>query len=206
MAKAFGAKSTKVIPSALNLPESVEASAPKKDRIIITITRLVPIKGTSYLIRAMTYVKEGTLLIIGDGPEKTKLELLSEELGLTGRVLFAGRIDDRSMLSYHLKRAMVFVLPSLSEGTPRAIIEAMSCGLPIVATNVGGIPGIVTDGVNGFLVPTRNEKALAEAIEKALCNTDFQREASAKNKEVVKRFLVPTVAQNTHSYFRDIGV
>jgi len=206
MARAFGARSTKVIPSALNLPGSMETSAPEKDRVVITVTRLVPVKGISYLIRAMTYIKEGTLLIIGDGPERTRLELLSQELGLASRVLFAGRVDDRSKLSYHLKRAMVFVLPSLSEGTPRAVIEAMSCGLPIVATKVGGIPEIITDGVNGFLVPIRNEKALAEAIEKALWDTDFQRKASAKNREVVKRFLVPTAARNTHNYFREISV
>ncbi len=206
MARAFGAKSTKVIPSALNLPGSEETRALKKDRIVITVTRLVPVKGISYLIRAMTYIKEGTLLIIGDGPERAKLESLSQGLGLTSRVLFAGQMDDRLMLSHHLKRAMVFVLPSLSEGTPRAIIEAMSCGLPIVATNVGGIPEIVTDGVNGFLVPTRNEKALAEAIEKTLYDTEFQRKASVKNREVAKRFLVPAVARNTHSFFREISV
>lgn len=206
IAKDLGAKSTKVIPDALNLPGYNETCAPKKDREVITVTRLVPVKGVSYLIRAMTHIKKGTLVVIGDGPERAKLESLSEDLGLSGRVLFTGWISNRSKLSQHLKQAIVFVLPSLSEGTPRAIIEAMSFGLPIVATNVGGIPEIVHDGVNGFLVPPRNEKVLAEAIEKALSDTDFQRKALVENREVAKRFLLPTVAQSTYKYLREIAI
>jgi len=205
IAKSFGAKSTRVIPSALNLHGFNETGAPKKDRKVITVSRLARAKGISYLVRAMTYVKDGTLIVIGDGPEKTELESLSENLGLSGRVSFTGWINNRSRLSQHLKRATVFVLPSLSEGTPRVIMEAMYWGLPIVATNVGGIPEIVVDGVNGFLVPPRNEKALAQAIEKALSDTDFQRKASVENREVAKRFLLPKVAQSTYNYFREIA-
>lgn len=206
IAKGLGARSTKVIPDALDLPKYIETSTPKNDREVITVARLVPVKGLSYLIRAMTHIKDGTLVVIGDGPEKTKLESLSENLGLSDRVSFTGWISNRSRLSQYLKRATVFVLSSLSEGTPQAIIEAMSYGLPIVATNVGGIPEIVVDGVNGFLVPPRNEQALAEAIEKALSDTNLQRRASSKNREVAKRFLLPTVAQSTYNYFREIAM
>ena len=205
IAQKFGAKNTRLIPDALDLPCYNETNFIKNDREVITVARLVPVKGIRYLIGAMKYVKDATLIVIGDGPEKTKLESLAENLGLRNRVLFTGWINNRSKLSMYLKRARVFVLPSLSEGTPQAVIEAMYNGLPIVATNVGGIPEIVVDGINGFLVPPRNEKALAEAIEKALSDTELQRRASVKNMEIAQRFLLPKVALRTYNYLKELS-
>jgi glycosyltransferase involved in cell wall biosynthesis len=205
IAQKFGSKNTRFIPDALDIPFCYENSVIKNNREIITVARLVPVKGIDFLIRALKYVKDATLVIIGDGPEKQQLELLTKDLRLKERVFFTGWITDREKLSMYLKRAKIFALSSISEGTPQAVIEAMYNGLAIVATNVGGIPEIVTDGNNGYLVPPENEKALAEALEKALNDADFQRRACVLNKEIAQRFLLPKVAQNTYDYFKEIA-
>ncbi len=203
-AQRLGAKSMIVIPSPLMLPRYDKTNVIRKDKQIISVARLVPIKGMSYLIRAMTHVKDGSLLIIGDGPERKKLELLSSQLRLGDRVFFTGWISDRSTILRYLEQATVFVLPSLSEGLPRVLIEAMACGLPVVATNVGGVPEAVVDGVNGVLVPPRDEKALAEAIEYIFNDIDFQRRASAENMKVALDYLPSIVGQRTYDYLEKI--
>jgi len=184
-AQRLGAESTVVIPSPLMLPHYDMTNVHKKEREIVSVARLLPIKGISYLIRAMAHVEDGSLVIIGDGPERRKLELLSRHLGLSDRVFFTGWISDRSRILDHLKQATVFVLPSLSEGLPRVLVEAMACGLPVVATDVGGVPEAVVDGVNGLLVPARDEKALAKAIAYVFDDIDFQRSASAENVKAI---------------------
>ena len=204
MAQWLGAKSTVVIPSPLMLPSYNKKNVRRKDRQIVSVARLVPIKGMSYLIRAMAQVKDGSLVIIGDGPERRKLELLSKHLELGDRVFFTGWINDHSRILDHLKQATVFVLPSLSEGLPRVLIEAMACGLPVVATDVGGVPEAVVDGVNGLLVPRRDEKALAKAIEYVFNHIDFQRRASAENVKAATEYLPSIIGQKIYDYLEKI--
>jgi len=203
IAKRLGAKSTVVIPSPLTLPRHTQ-NVRKNNRQIVSVARLVPIKGISYLIRAMAHVKDGSLVIIGDGPERIELELLSRTLELEDRVFFAGWISDRSKILDYLKQAAVFVLPSLSEGRPRVLIEAMACGLPVVATNVGGVSEIVVEGVNGLLVPPRDEKALAKAIESVFNDVDFQRRASAENVKAATEYLPSIIGQRIYDYLEKI--
>jgi glycosyltransferase involved in cell wall biosynthesis len=154
----------------------------------------------SYLIRAMAHLKDGSLVIIGDGPQRRKLESLSKHLELNDRVFFTGWISDRSKIFDYLKQSTVFVLPSLSEGRPRVLLEAMACGLPVVATDVGGVPEVVVDGVNGLLVPPRDEKALAEAIEHVFNNVDFRRRASAENVKATTEYLPSVIGQKIYDY------
>jgi glycosyltransferase involved in cell wall biosynthesis len=154
----------------------------------------------SYLIRAMAHLKDGSLVIIGDGPQRRKLESLSKRLELNDRVFFTGWISDRSKIFDYLKQSTVFVLPSLSEGRPRVLVEAMACGLPVVATDVGGVPEVVADGVNGLLVPPRDEKALAEAIEHVFNNVDFQRMVSAENVKATTEYLPAVIGQKIYDY------
>ena len=204
VAQRLGAKGTVVIPSPLMLPCCNKTNVRRKDREIVSVARLVPIKGMSYLIRAMVHVKDGSLVVIGDGPERRKLELLSRHLELGDRVFFTGWIGDRSRILDYLKEAAVFVLPSLSEGRPRVLIEAMACGLPVVATNVGGVPEVVVDGVNGLLVAPRDEKALAEAIEHVFNDIDFQRRVSAENRQVATEYFPSIVGQRIYDYLEKI--
>jgi len=204
MVQRLEAKSTVVIPSPLMLPCYDKTNVRRKDREIVSVARLVSIKGMSYLIRAMAHVKDGSLVIIGDGPERRKLELLSRHLELSDRVFFTGWISDPLRIFDHLKQATVFVLPSLSEGSPRVLIEAMSCGLPVVATDVGGVPEVVVDGVNGLLVSPRDEKALAEAIEYVFNDIDFQRRASVENMKATTGYLPPIIGQRIYDYLEKI--
>lgn len=199
IAKTLGARNTVVIPYPLDLTDFPDGESPKKRNQIVSVMKLSPIKGIPYLIEAMTFIKGGTLLIIGDGPERKKSELLLHALGLQDRVFLLGWVDRRSMWRY-LQQSTVFVLPSLSEGSPRVILEAMMCGLPIVATRVGGIPEMITDGLNGILVPPRNEDALAEAIRQVLNDPDFQRRASTENRVAVKKFEIRSIGPRVYGY------
>jgi glycosyltransferase involved in cell wall biosynthesis len=103
------------------------------------------------------------LAIVGDGPERGTLERLARELGIEKHVLFAGKVSHRELLRWYAA-ADVFVLPSLSEGRPTVINEAMAAGCAVIASQISGIPEQVTDGYNGFLVPPRDPGALAGKI------------------------------------------
>jgi len=121
-------------------------------------------------------------LFVGDGPLRGKLEGLVRELGLENRVRFLGS-KDREEIPEILAITDIFVLPSLSEGLPTAVIEAMAAGCPVVATAVGGTAEVVADGETGLLVPPRDPDALAEGMKILLQSRATRRkmgEAGAK--------------------------
>jgi glycosyltransferase involved in cell wall biosynthesis/protein-tyrosine-phosphatase len=133
-------------------------------RVVGTIGRLAPVKAHRDLLRAaqriLARTPEATFLIVGDGPLRHELEAEAARLGVAHACRFTGPRQD----IYDLLSAMdVFVLPSLHEGVPMALLEAMALGKPVVATAVGGVPEIVRDRVTGRLVPARNDRALANA-------------------------------------------
>lgn len=127
--------------------------------------RLDPVKQVSVLLQAWPAVLDrvpGTrLLILGDGPQRPALQKLAGDLGIDEHVLFPGFVDD---VAGYLQCSDLFVLPSRSEALPVALLEAMACAVPAIASNVGGIPDIVRDGVNGRLVPSGDVRELANAI------------------------------------------
>jgi len=135
------------------------------DAIVIgTVGRLVPVKGLEPFLRAARLVRERRadlkVLIVGEGPSETRLHALSRDLTLEQNVLFLGHRAD----CYDLMALMdVFVLPSLSEGIPMALLEAMALSRPVVATRVGGIPEVIEHEVSGLLVDAGQDSALAGA-------------------------------------------
>lgn len=132
---------------------------------LITVGRLAAVKNFGLLIRAFAGLaarwSKLELHIVGDGPERTALETLVKQLGLADAVKFLGFRSDIDAL---LAQSDLFVLTSLSEGIPMAILEAMRSGLPVVATRVGGVPATVEDGVTGRLVDSGDERALTRAL------------------------------------------
>src|SRR5437867_9407927 len=130
---------------------------PLEGPIIGTVGRLVPIKGHSWLLRAVLRVlaefPQACVVLIGDGPLLGELQELASELGISQHVVFLGTRHDVPECPAALG---LFGLPSLHEGMGRALVEAMAVGCPVVATRVGGIPDIVDDGVTGLLIPARD--------------------------------------------------
>ncbi|MFX0196739.1 MAG: glycosyltransferase [Candidatus Hodarchaeota archaeon] len=205
-AKVFGAKNTVVIPPPLDLKDFEEKDFRRNDKEVISIAHLNPIKGMSYLIKAMKRIEEGKLIIIGNGPEREKLELLSLDLGLSDRVFFLGWVNHSSEFWDYLMKATVFVLPSISEGLPKVLVEAMVAGLPIIATKVGGIPELIKDGINGLIVPPKNEMALAEALKKIFDDDHFRNNASNENKKIAQEYAAPIIGLRMYNYLNKISM
>ena len=123
------------------------------------------------------------MLIAGEGPEKKSLQSLAGSIGLDNDIIFAGHRDD----VYDLIQAMnVFVLPSYSEGIPLAMLEAMALGIPVVATEVGGIPEVITDGINGYLIRSRKPELVADKCLLLLNNIDLRNRLTHNAKEKIK--------------------
>jgi glycosyltransferase involved in cell wall biosynthesis len=145
--------------------------------LILHVARLVEVKGTQYLLRAFATVARKydrvQLLIIGDGPLRRQLHALAVSLGMRDRVDFLGAVPHGAVLSWMRKAAML-VLPGIrtvtgrEEGLGMVLLEAAATGLPIIASRVGGIPECMLEGKTGFLVPERDEDALARRMAELL--------------------------------------
>jgi glycosyltransferase involved in cell wall biosynthesis len=136
------------------------------------VGKLVPRKGVDTLVEAMGILAERDvpaplLVVAGIGELRESMEARAAELGISGRIRFLGKIPHEDV-PLAMAAGDVFVLPSLSEGLPTVVCEAMSCGRPVVATAVDGTPEIVRDGETGFLVPPRDPEALAGALARVL--------------------------------------
>jgi glycosyltransferase involved in cell wall biosynthesis len=171
--------------------------------VIGTLARFHKQKGHSYLLEAMTRVqtqRPGTrALLVGDGPLRPEMEAKAGELDLSETVIFTGiRRDVPEILAL----LDVFVLPSLWEGLPVALLEAMAAGLPVVATRVGGVPEVVIDGVTGLLVPPRDPEALSETILRLLQDSDLRhRMGQAGQERVREHFSVDQMIRKTEALY-----
>ena len=160
----------KVIPNGVNTIQFKPSLSEKSsETTLIYVGRLIPTKGVNILIKAFHQVLEkgisANLHIAGDGPEKEKLLLLAHELGITSCTHFHGSVKNVAPL---LQKSDVFVLPSSVEGLPNALLEAMSCGLAVITTRVGGNAEIIEDGINGLLIEPDNPKQLTNTLMKVL--------------------------------------
>jgi glycosyltransferase involved in cell wall biosynthesis len=143
------------------------------DFLVLTVTRLVKIKGVDYLLKAFSLLKNEQnkfkLLIVGDGPERKNLLELASSLRLEDAVFFERFVSDEE-LPYYYAACDLFVLPSITDKNGRTeafgkvIAEALASGKPVIGANVGGIPSIIRNGSTGLLVDQRNPQMLAAAI------------------------------------------
>jgi glycosyltransferase involved in cell wall biosynthesis len=130
-------------------------------RILLSTSRLVAQKGVDVAIRALPHLPAHTLVVLGEGPERERLEALAEELGVRDRVHLPGRVPD---VAAWLRRAEVYVHPARWEGFGLGVLEAMLAGLPVVASRVSSLPELVVDRETGLLVPPDDPEALAQAV------------------------------------------
>jgi phosphatidyl-myo-inositol dimannoside synthase len=148
---------------------------------LVTVARLSAEKGVDDVLRAVAILaRDGLpvdLAVVGDGPERSKLEALASELEVSGQVHFAGFLPHGPQIVSHLDQADVFVLASRSEGLPHSVVEAMARGLPVVGSAIGGIPMLLSGG-GGIVVPVDDPKALAQALGELLRDRDRWAELS----------------------------
>ena len=150
--------------------QAIRAGLPPDTPILLVVGRLSHEKGHADLLEALHLLRERTAerfhaVFVGDGPEEERLKAARHRLGLENQVTMAGLQHD--MRPYYAVADAV-VMPSHSEGSPNVLLEAMSAGVPVVATRVGGVPEIVTDEDSALLVESRNPEAMAGAIQRML--------------------------------------
>ena len=163
-----------IIPNIIDLDLFYPAEEPPLGAgFTLVITRnLEPIYGLDTALLALALARKAIpdiqLKIAGSGPQRAELEQLSERLGLGSSVVFLGRLERPQIVDlYHSAHAMLN--PSRVDNMPNSVLEALACGLPVISTNVGGVPYIVEDGHTAVLVPPDNAQEMAQAIVK-LCN------------------------------------
>jgi glycosyltransferase involved in cell wall biosynthesis len=166
-----------------------ELGIPENVIVIGTVSRHVPVKGIDYLLRATGALCNDLekahvrLLVVGDGPLRSKLEALAEELDIDQQTLFLGhRVDVYDLMNLF----DIYALPSLHEGIPMALLEAMALGRPVVASRVGGIPEVVTDR-EAKLVPAQDVDALSKALKELAVSPTLRQQLGQAGRERVAR-------------------
>ena len=171
----------------------------------VIVARLSGLKGHATLLRSLNRLRaEGidlTLLIAGDGAQRSELEREARDLSLDDRIVrFLGA---RSDVEHLLRAADFFVLPSDTEGLPLSVLEAMAHGLPIVASNVGGIPELIDDGKEGLLIPPADPVALAAAIRRLSDDPELGRKlGDAARARASGEFSLATTIRNYDQLYR----
>src|SRR3989344_6792869 len=165
----------------------------KKSKILVSVGRLVPWKGFSFLIELMKNLPEWKLIIIGSGPQEGELKAKSYKL--KANVEFTGAIPREKVLDY-LGQAELFVLNTTFESFSFQVVEAMMFGLPVITTNIGNLSEIIENGVDGLLVVPDNSDQFLNAVEKLDKDEDLRKNISEMAKIKAKRFSIEnTIAE-----------
>ncbi len=200
-----------VIPNGIRVPVAVPEADPalrrqllegRPDFLVLTLARLHEQKGHVDLLAAAVDVPDATFVLAGDGPLRASLEQQAGELGIADRCVFLGHRRDAMQL---LAVADAFVLPSLYEGLPLSILEAMAAGRPVVATAIGGTREAVCDGVTGLLVPPSDPAALSAAIHQLRADPVLARRLAAAGRARVEReFSAEATARRVMEVYEEV--
>ena len=174
------------------------------ERVVLSVGRLSSEKGQGYLLEAAAALpskKHLRLVFLGDGVDRGFLVAKAEALGLASSVVFAGH---RSAVMPYLMQADLFASPSLSEGSPNAVLEAMAAGIPVVSTAVGGVPEMIDDGVDGLLVPAQQPTLFGQAMERILSEPGLGQKLKENAARRVNRDFTPAKhEQNLLAIYQD---
>ncbi len=185
----------KVVGNGVNIPSNWQ-----KGKYVYFVGNLIPRKGVEYLIKAFSGI-DGKLVIVGDGPERDKLMNLCVKYSVNCE--FKGKLPP-DKIQHELKNAKILVLPAVEgEGLPNVILEAMALGIPVIATDLAGIPDIVKDGKNGFVVRPRDVKSLRDKILLLLDNEKLYKKLSINAKKTALRFSWENILNKLEEIYRE---
>lgn len=184
-----------------------ELSIDNSTRVVCTVARLDPIKGLGYLLQAAaivaTHIHDVKFIFVGEGPLENELKEMAKRLGLSEKVIFTGIRKDVPVL---LSASDIFVLSSPErEGLPNVIPEAEACSKPVIATNIGGIPEAVIDGVTGFLVPPKDAPALAHKLVFLLQDLSLAKHMGLRGKDIcLQQFSAETMVKKLDTLYLNL--
>jgi glycosyltransferase involved in cell wall biosynthesis len=192
---------TLVVYNAVEFPSPSRSALPLSTRInVVTVGRLVAWKQIDRLIDAIGECEGIGLVVVGDGPERDRLEsMASDRLGQ--RVYFAGQRSKEEAFAL-MAACDLFVLNSSYEGFPHVVLEAMCAGLPVVATDVGGTPELVRDGENGLLIAPNANGELSKTLMKLVTSSEERQRLAAGARETIQRFRPAAMIEATESLLR----
>ena len=184
--------------------QAIEKSA--ENKVWINVGSFVKEKNHSYLLEIFAlYFKEdqeNELWLIGDGPLRNQLEEQAKNLGIDQNVKFWGY--QNNAVAY-IKAADIMVMPSKIEGLPGVILEALSCGKPVIASAVGGIPEVVNNDQNGYVIKEFDKSDYVYKIKKVLMDQALRERMSANAQKLIQEeFLMPKIAKHFESIYKDI--
>lgn len=191
----YGAEDVRVLPNVTGGVAVEAAAAPEieEEGYLLFLGRLRLRKGVEVLLEALSEVPGRLgprLLVAGDGENRGRLEARSRELGVSKRVRFLGRQGSAEVRAL-LSRARALVVPSLYEGMPLVVLEAMEAGVPVIASRVSGMPEVVVHGSTGWLVPPEDPPALAAALIEVLSHPDAAAAAGEAGRQRLDRLYRP---------------
>lgn len=183
----------------------------KEKNLLLYVGRISELKGLHILIKALEYLKESAHLVIIGPPDWNanyyeKLLNLIEAENKKGRheIKYLGALEQNEIVEWYQK-ASLLVLPSFAEGFPMTILEALSCGTPVIATPVGGVPEIIKNHETGMLVPPGNPVTLAEAIDYLLENEDVRLKMIREGRKLVKaQYSLENTCKKLRSIYRQL--
>lgn len=170
--------------------------------IIVSVGSLIEVKGYPYLLRAFSQAAKKLpmyLMILGKGDQESVLKDLARQLGIQEQVAFLGFQDNPFK---YVARSSVFVLSSLTEAFPMVVLEAMTCGIPVVSSASPGPSEIIKNGINGLLVPKADENALAQAMLKLINDDNLARDMAQEARKLITGFSVEKVIKEYEGLFQ----
>ncbi len=195
--KSIGDTEKQALRIKLDLPETP---------LVLYVGRFVQRKGINYLLEAWKKVQkevaQARLLLLGDGQTFEEMRRYAEKLSIAETTHFLGHVNN---VQEYLQAADIFVLPSIQEGMPNALLEAMASGLPVVATRIGGVVDIIEDGIDGVLVEPADTEGLAEKILQLLKRKDMAETIACNAYQKIKNhYSLDSIAQRYIQLYRSI--
>jgi len=176
----------------------------KDDKIISHISNFRPVKKIQNIIKAFCRISReipGKLLLVGEGPEATRCKVMVEKLKLQDKVFFLGRYDNVIPI---LSVSDLYMLPSKSESFGLSALEALSCSVPVIGSNTGGLPEVVIDGQCGYLCDPDDVKSLAERAIEILGNEELSKKMSREARKRAKLFDSSIIVPQYVNYYNEV--